>query len=64
MKHTPTLQDALGFVQRCEEKNRKVCVIESASSKKTRAKFPSKKLIHKGMGAKIETLIFSVLNTA
>ena len=27
MKHTPTLQDALAFVQRSEEKNRKVYVI-------------------------------------
>jgi hypothetical protein len=32
--------------------------------KKTRAKFPSKKPIHKGKGVKIETLSFSVLNTA
>lgn len=32
--------------------------------KKTRAKFPSKKPIHKGAGAKIETLKFSVYNTA
>ncbi len=32
--------------------------------KKTRAKFPSKKPIHKGSGAKIETLKFSVYNTA
>lgn len=32
--------------------------------KKTRAKFPSKKPIHKGAGVKLETLTFSVLNTA
>jgi hypothetical protein len=32
--------------------------------KKTRAKFPSKKPIHKGVGATIETLKFSVYNTA
>ena len=32
--------------------------------KKTRAKFPSKKPIHKGAGVKKETLSFSVLNTA
>jgi hypothetical protein len=32
--------------------------------KKTRAKFPSKKPIHKGAGVKLETFIFSVLNTA
>jgi hypothetical protein len=32
--------------------------------KKTRAKFPSKKPIHKGAGVKLQTLIFSVLNTA
>jgi hypothetical protein len=31
--------------------------------KKTRAKFPSKKPIHKGAGVKKETLCFSVLNT-
>lgn len=32
--------------------------------KKTRAKFPSKKPIHRGQGAKLETLTFSILNTA
>lgn len=32
--------------------------------KKTRAKFPSKKPSHKGSGVKLETLTFSVLNTA
>ncbi len=32
--------------------------------KKTRAKFPSKKPIHKGAGAKIATLTFSVINSA
>ena len=32
--------------------------------KKTRAKFPSKKPIHKKAEVKIETLSFSVLNTA
>jgi hypothetical protein len=32
--------------------------------KKTRAKFPSKKPIHKGAGAKLPPLTFSILNTA
>ncbi|RCJ18299.1 hypothetical protein A6770_06930 [Nostoc minutum NIES-26] len=32
--------------------------------KKTRAKFPSNKPIHIGQGAKLETLTFSILNTA
>ncbi len=32
--------------------------------KKTRAKFTSKKPIHKGQGAKLETRSFSILNTA
>lgn len=32
--------------------------------KKTRAKFPSKKPIHRGQGATLETLTFSILNTA
>ncbi|HEY9779013.1 MAG TPA: hypothetical protein V6D09_02575 [Leptolyngbyaceae cyanobacterium] len=32
--------------------------------KKTRAKFPSKKPIHKGAGAKLTPLSFSILDTA
>jgi hypothetical protein len=32
--------------------------------KKTRAKVPSKKPVHRGQGAKLETLTFSILNTA
>jgi hypothetical protein len=32
--------------------------------KKTRAKFLSKKPVHKGAGVKFKTLTFSVLNTA
>jgi hypothetical protein len=32
--------------------------------KKTRAKFPSKKPIHKGAGVKLAPLTFSILNTA
>ena len=32
--------------------------------KKTRAKFPSKKPLHRGQTAKLETLTFSILNTA
>ena len=32
--------------------------------KKTRAKFPSKKPIHKGTGAKIETRTFYIISTA
>lgn len=32
--------------------------------KKTRAKFPSKKPIHKGSGVKVEMLSFSILNSA
>jgi hypothetical protein len=32
--------------------------------KKTRAKFPSKKPIHRGSGVKREPLTFSVLNSA
>ena len=32
--------------------------------KKTRAKFPSKKPIHRGQRVKLQTLTFSILNTA
>lgn len=32
--------------------------------KKTRAKFPSKKPLHKGTGVKNQTLTFSVVNSA
>jgi hypothetical protein len=32
--------------------------------KKTRAKFPSKKSIHKGTGVKLAPLTFSIFNTA